>query len=209
MYKEEFRFSRKLQKLLAEKISQPSHLMTYNNEGQPGQDFYQQALNSIQKAGLAIEENYPQHVDKDEEGLRDEMIQCLKMDTSNVAAESKKAKGKRDIVIKDNFSNKELAVECLVWKGTEYYESKKIQLFDRYLTWHNIEAVLVTFIRRKNFANILTTAEKAIKTLSNIVEGTFQNLSYESNKLYVSEHKHVSGITIRLYHVLLHLPNED
>lgn len=209
IYKEELRFSRKLQKLLAGKISQPSHLMTYNNEGQPGQNFYQQALNFIQKAGLAIEENYPRHIDKDEEALRDEMIQCLKMFDINVSAESKKAKGKRDIVIRDDFSNKELTSECLIWKGIKYYESKKKQLFDRYLTWHNKEAVLVTFIRSKNFVNILTTAEKEIKTLSNIVEGSFQDLSYEAHKLYISEHKHVSGVTIRLYHVFFHLPNED
>ena len=207
MYKEESIFSRKLQKLLAGQISQPSHLLTTDDQGQPGQEFHQRALSYIQKAGLAIEENYPGHIDKDEEGLRDEIIQCLKMFNINVSAESKKAKGKRDIAIKDQFSDKELAAECLMWKGAKYYESKKKQLFDRYLTWHNVEAVLVTFIRRKNFVNILTTGEKAIKTLSNIVEGSFQNLSSEGHKLYISEHRHVSGVTIRLYHVFFHLPN--
>jgi hypothetical protein len=182
--------------------------MPYDGKSQPGQDFYQEALGFIQKAGIAIEENHPAHIDKDEEGLRDEMIQCLKMRNINVSAESKKAKGKRDISIKDNFSNKELTAECLVWKGTKYYESKRKQLFNRYLTWHNKEAVLVTFIRSKNFINNLTTAEKAIKTLSDVVVGSFQDLSSEEYKLYVSENRHVSGVTIRLYHVFFHLPKE-
>jgi tetratricopeptide (TPR) repeat protein len=209
MYKEESRFSRKLQKLLAGQISQPRHLLTADDQGQPGQEFHQLALSYIQKAGLAIEENYPGHIDKDEEGLRDEIIQCLKMFNIDVSAESKKAKGKRDIAIKDQFSDKELAAECLVWKGAQYYESKKKQLFDRYLTWHNVEAVLVTFVRRKNFVSILTAGEKAIQKLSNIVEGSFQDLSHRAYKLYISEHRHVSGITIRLYHLFFHLPNEN
>ena len=209
MYKEESRFSRKLQKILAGRISQPSCLMPYDDKSPPGQDFYQEALGFIQKAGIAIEDNYPAHIDKDEEGLRDEMIQCLKMFSINVSAESKKAKGKRDISIKDNFSCKELTAECLVWRGSKYYESKKEQLFNRYLTWHNKEAVLVTFIRSKNFINNLNTAEKAIKTLSDVVVGSFQNLSSEEYKLYVSENRHASGVTIRLYHVFFHLPNKD
>jgi hypothetical protein len=195
--------------LLAGQISQPRHLLTADDQGQPGQEFHQLALSYIQKAGLAIEENYPGHIDKDEEGLRDEIIQCLKMFNIDVSAESKKAKGKRDIAIKDQFSDKELAAECLVWKGAQYYESKKKQLFDRYLTWHNVEAVLVTFVRRKNFVSILTAGEKAIQKLSNIVEGSFQDLSHRAYKLYISEHRHVSGITIRLYHLFFHLPNEN
>jgi hypothetical protein len=207
MYKEEYRFSRKLQNLLAGQISKPSYLLTTDDQGQPDQEFYQRALNYIQKAGLSIEENYPGHLDKDEEGLRDEIIQCLKMFNINVSAESKKAKGKRDIAIKDQFSDKELSAECLVWNGVKYYESKKEQLFERYLTWHNREAVLVTFIRKKDFVNILTKAEEAIMTLSSIVEGSYQNFSSEGHKLYISEHKHASGVTIRLYHVFFHLPN--
>jgi hypothetical protein len=209
MYKEEARFSRRLQQLLAGQISSSSCLMSRGSERQPGQEFYQQALGCIQKAGLAIEENYPGHVDKGEEGLRDEMIQCLKMFDIDVSAESKKAKGKRDIAVKDRFSNKELAAECLVWRGVKYYESKKKQLFERYLTWHNVEAVLVTFIRSKNFIDSLAAGEKAIEALSDMVEGSLQDLSYEAHKLYVSEHRHVSGVTIRLYHLFFHLPNED
>ena len=209
MYREESRFSRRLQTLLIGTISQSRQLMINENEGQPGQGFYQRALNYLQRAGLAVEENYPQHVDKDEEGLRDELVQCLKMVCNNVAAESKKAKGKRDITIKDDSSNRELAVECLVWNGPTYYESKKEQLFSRYLTWHNQEAVLVTFVRGKNFIDVLTKAVNSIKTLSNMIENSFQDLSQEAHKLYISEHKHVSGVTTRLYHVLFHLPKEE
>jgi len=206
MLRKEFRFSRNLQKLLTGKIRQSRHLLIYDNEEYPGQEFYQQAINSLQRAGLAVEENYPRHIEKDEEGLRDEMIQCLKMLNINVSAESKKAKGKRDIFIKDDFSNKELTTECLVWKGIKYYSTKKEQLFDRYLTWHNREAALVTFVRNKNFVKILSVAANEMKQLSGIVEGSFQDLSHEAHKLYVSEHTHKSGVTIRLYHIFFHLP---
>jgi hypothetical protein len=209
MLRKEFRFSRNLQKFLAGKIAQSRHLLIYDHEDYPGQEFYQQAISSLQRAGLAVEENYPRHIDKDEEGLRDEMIQCLKMLNINVSAESKKARGKRDIVLKDDFSNKELTAECLVWKGIKYYSTKKDQLFDRYLTWHNREATLVTFVRNKNFVKILSASANEIKQLSGMVEGSFQDLSHEAHKLFVSEHTHKSGVTIRLYHTFFHLPIDD
>ena len=190
----------------AEEMYQPSNCMVFNEDSRPGQGFCQIALSCLQKAGLAIEENHPNHIDKGEEGLRDEMMQCIKMLNSNVAAESKKAKGKRDIAIKDRFSDKELAAECLIWKGPIYYQSKKDQLFDRYLTWHDKEATLITFIRNKNFIDILPTAKKAIKKLSDSIEGRFQDLSSGSHILYVSEHNHMSGITVRLFHMFFHLP---
>ena len=55
-----------------------------------------------------LEDNYPNHRNKDEEELRDEIVQCVKMVFKSVHSESKKAKGKRDITIKDNYSDFEL-----------------------------------------------------------------------------------------------------
>jgi hypothetical protein len=209
MHLKERNASRELQKFLANNFDQSSHLPIYDMEDCPGQNFSQQAICYLQKAGLAIEENYPQHTNKNEEGLRDEMIQCLKMFNVNVSAESKKAKGKRDIVIKDNCSNKELTAECLIWNGIKYYDSKIDQLFNRYLTWHDKEASLVTFFRENDFAKLSNSAIDEIKQSSSMVPGSFQDMSHESCKLYVSEHVHKSGTTIRLYHIFLHLPIDN
>ena len=206
LLEEEARFSRKLQNILLEIIGQSRQLPMLGHENYPGQSFYQEGIISLQKAGRAMEENYPAHMEKDEEGLRDEMLQCLKMLYSNVSAESKKAKGKTDIFIKDISGDKELIAECLVWKGIQYYYSKKDQLFDRYLTWHNKEAALITFVRNKDFVDILSTAATEIRKLTDIVEASFQDLSDESYKLYITENKHKSGVTIRLHHLFFHLP---
>ena len=48
--------------------------------------------------------------------------------------------------------------------------------------------------------------ELIIKKIPDMVANSFQNLSGDMNKLYVTEHKHKSGENVRLYHLLLHLP---
>ena len=204
--KQEVRFSRELQRTIARFVSDSQKSPIEISVNCPGQTFFQKALSALQKAGKAIEEFYPRHKDRDEEALRDEMIQCLKMTFPDVAAESKKAKGKRDINIKDPVSGSELTSECLIWGGPIYYYSKKDQLFDRYLTWHNKEVALITFVRNANFKNICIKARNAIKGIPDTVANSFQDLSGDMVKLYVTEHNHKSGVNVRLYHLLFHLP---
>lgn len=206
LLKEEYNFSRKLMDRLSAKISHSQSLLGPNYT--PEQDFFNLSLTYIQKAGLAIEENYPNHKNKDEEALRDELVQCLKMFNVNVSAEDKKAKGKRDIAIKDFESDKEFAAECLVWKGEKYYQTKKDQLFDRYLTWHNKQAALITFVRNRDFQSIIAKSQEAAKKLSGIIDDSFQDLSSEHSILFVSKHNHSSGTTILLFHIFFHLPNQ-
>lgn len=191
--KQEARFNRELQRTIARLVGESQKKPLEIFVEYPGQTFDQKALSTLQKAGKAVEEFYPRHKDRDEEALRDEMIQCLKMTYPDVAAESKKAKGKRDINIKDPVTGSELTAECLIWSGPTYYYSKKDQLFDRYLTWHNKEAVLITFVRNANFKNICNRARNAIKEISEMVANSFQELSGDMTKLYVTEHKHKSG----------------
>ena len=206
MLKEEVKFSRSLQRILAKQINYSNNPEIYGPDYEPNQDFYERILKYIQRAGLSVEENHPNHIDKDEESLRDELVQCLKMLNVNVVAEGKKAKGKRDIAIKDYDGNKEFSSECLVWKGPEYYKSKKKQLFDRYLTWHDRQAALVTFVRNKNFDNIVLSAKNIIPELSGIVNNSFQDLSTEKTKLFLTVHTHSSGTNIKLFHIFFHLP---
>ena len=205
--KQEVRFSRELQRTIAILVSDSQKEPLEISTKYPGQTFFQKALSALQKAGKALEEFYPRHKGRGEEALRDEMIQCLKMEYPDVAAESKKAKGKRDINIKDPIEGSELTSECLIWDGPTYYSSKKDQLFDRYLTWHNKEAVLITFVRNANFKNICNRAKNAIKGIPDMVTNSFQDLSGDMTKLYVTEHKHKSGVCVRLYHLLFHLPH--
>ena len=184
------------------------NLLCEKSVDQSTQNFIQQVLREIQKAGKALEENYPQHREKDEEGLRDELNQCLKMVCPVVSAESKIAKGKRDINIIGKFNQGELTAECLIWKGKTYYHGKKDQLFDRYLTWHNKEAALISFVRNSNFIQAIDIAKESILGLSDIEENSFINLCCQDAKLFISEHKHKSGEVVRLYHIFFHLPKD-
>ena len=126
-----------------------------------------------------------------------------------VSAESRKAKGRTDILIKDSYSDKELIAECLIWDGKKYYSSKKEQLFNKYVTWHNKEASLITFVRNMDFVSIVSVAVSEIKQLSGLVEGSFQDLSNEDYKWYLTENKHSSGVSIQLHHLFFHLPISD
>lgn len=63
--------------------------------------------------------------------------------------------------------------------------------------------------KRGNEKDYNVNMEEAIKRLSTIIEGSFQNLSAEDNKLYITEQRHKSGVSIRLYHAFFHLPNEN
>ncbi len=113
---------------------------------------------------------------------------------------------KRDLIIKESNTNRELVGECLIWNGIVYYEEKKDQLFNRYLTWHDKNALLITFIRNTNFIDFLKKVKKKIELIPDTMDGTFQDLSGGTYKIFVSEHKHKSGTKIRLYHLFFHLP---
>lgn len=173
---------------------------------QIGQNFTQSVIREIQKAGKTLEENYPLHKDKDEEGLRDELNQCLKMIYHFVSGESKKAKGKRDINILNKSTQEELTAECLIWNGEKYYLGKKEQLFDRYLTWHNKEAALICFIRDKDFEQTINAATEAIKCSYDLKDKSFVDLCQKDSKLFITEHRHKSGVIIRIYHLFFHIP---
>jgi len=204
----ESKFRLEFQEFIKRHFGDIGNLLCEKFVDQNSQNFMQQVLREIQKAGKALEENYPQHREKGEEGLRDELNQCLKMVCPVVSAESKIAKGKRDINIIGKFNQGELTAECLVWNGKAYYYEKKDQLFDRYLTWHNKEAALICFVRNSDFIQTINVARESIMELSDIESKSFIDLCCQDAKLFITEHKHKSGEVVRLYHIFFHLPKD-
>lgn len=70
-------------------------------------------------------------------------------------------KGKTDIYLNMD-KGRILIFECKIWAGKSKY-NKAIDQLQRYLTWRSNFGIIITFVKRKNFSNVLKTIEDLTK----------------------------------------------
>ncbi len=105
-----------------------------------------------------------------EENLRDVLLINLNaLFEGKATGETFSKKGKTDIYLNIDKGNI-LVFECKIWKGKDLYKDAIDQLRG-YLTWRHNFGIVITFVRNKNFSNVLTESEKAIKESGSYING--------------------------------------
>lgn len=120
-------------------------------------------IKDIIQAGQSMERLPSLYRGKDEEGMRDVMVNALslKYGDATVTPETYNRLGKTDILIRRASDSRNLCiVECKIWKGPKYHKNAIDQLFGRYLTWHDSNVALVIFVLGKNMTRVLNLIQK-------------------------------------------------
>lgn len=124
---------------------------------------YVDILQTLYRAGQAMERKPSTYINKDEEALRDLFIFRLedRYDSATVTGETFNFGGKTDICLKDSATNANLFIaECKIWRGAKAFSEAIDQLFDRYLTVRDSKVALMFFVAGNEFNSILTTIKQ-------------------------------------------------
>ncbi|MBK9359150.1 MAG: hypothetical protein IPN08_17530 [Bacteroidales bacterium] len=130
-------------------------------------EMYDDILKVIYDLGKSMEKKPSTYQNKDEEGLRDQILLVLetRYDSTTATGETFNRGGKTDIILKYSNDNSNLFVaECKFWHGTSEFLKAISQLFDRYLTWRDSKAALIIFVNNKDFTTVLQTIKTDVKT---------------------------------------------
>ena len=101
---------------------------------------------------------------KNESELRDCILPVLQTRGYTATGETYNKKGKTDICIKDKDGNNIFVAECKFWNGSKALHDAINQLFDRYITWRDIQTALIVFVKNDSFTKILSEIQTAVKT---------------------------------------------
>lgn len=101
---------------------------------------------------------------KNESELRDCILPVLQTRGYTATGETYNKKGKTDICIKDKDGNNIFVAECKFWNGSKALHDAINQLFDRYITWRDIQTALIVFVKNDSFTKILSEIKTAVKT---------------------------------------------
>ena len=124
---------------------------------------YVDILQTLYRAGQAMERKPSTYMDKGEEALRDLFIFRLedRYESATVTGETSNFGGKTDICLKDVASNANLFIaECKIWHGAKAFSEAIDQLFDRYLTVRDSKVALMFFVVGNEFNSVLETIKQ-------------------------------------------------
>jgi hypothetical protein len=132
-----------------------------------GKETYDDILRVIYESGKSMEKKPSLYKGKDEEGLRDQFLFILetRYEGTTATGETFNRSGKTDIILKYSKDGSNLFVaECKFWQGGSEFLKAISQLFDRYLTWRDSKAVLIVFVKNKEFSKVLQVIRAEIRT---------------------------------------------
>lgn len=124
---------------------------------------YVDILETLYRAGQAMERKPSTYMNKREEDLRDLFIFRLedRYDSATVTGETFNFGGKTDICLKDSATNANLFIaECKIWHGAKAFSEAIDQLFDRYLTVRDSKVALMFFVAGNEFNSVLSTIKQ-------------------------------------------------
>jgi hypothetical protein len=141
--------------------------------GKPGAPFepepaitdqdYEAALKTLETARLQLERTPSVAKGLDEEGIRDLLLLHLNGVFEGVAGgEMFNLKGKTDILVRVRDRNIFIG-ECKIWHGEKQF-SEAIDQLTGYLSWRDVKAALLLFVRGGDISGITEKAIHAIET---------------------------------------------
>lgn len=137
----------------------------FSSEPMMSKEMYDDVLKVIYDLGKSMEKKPSTYQNKDEEGLRDQILLVLetRYEGTTASGETFNRGGKTDIILKYAEDNSNLFVaECKFWNGTSEFNKAIFQLFDRYLTWRDSKTALILFVQNKDFSSVLDTIQTDI-----------------------------------------------
>lgn len=124
---------------------------------------YMDILQTLYRAGQAMERKPSTYMNKGEEALRDLFIFRLedRYESATVTGETFNFGGKTDICLKDAATNANLFIaECKIWHGAKAFSEAIDQLFNRYLTVRDSKVALMFFVVGNEFNSVLETIKQ-------------------------------------------------
>lgn len=137
-----------------------------------------------------------------EEELRNLIVSFLDQVFESATGETFSKRGKTDIYLEVG-GRSVIIFECKWWSGGVAYGTAIDQLFG-YLTWRQVHAVLLTFVRNQGMTQTVEAAKEATRVHSSVIgSATGGGDSY-----FRSRHRHPedSERSLTLHHILVHLP---
>lgn len=128
------------------------------------QQAFLEVVKTIHDFGAAVERHPSIYRGKDEEHLRDLLLLILAANFKgpvSATGEALNAAGKTDILLRYEGSNIFIA-ECLIWKGSTYFD-EKIEQLSTYLTWRDTKAALVVFAKTKAIEPVIAKARERLE----------------------------------------------
>lgn len=120
---------------------------------------YRRVLHIIRDLLRVVEQHPALYVDRDEEGLRDQILLHLTPRFEwSATGETFNRKGKTDILLRYQGCNL-FAAECKFWSGQKAYLKMLDQLLS-YLTWRDSKAAAILFVRNKEVSSVLESIEE-------------------------------------------------
>ncbi len=101
----------------------------------------------------------------------------------------------------------QIILECLIWKGSEYYAEKKKQLFG-YLDVTDADAGLVTFSKNGDFKAVLEKTKTQLAAEQDYLPESVSEVGYIRdlhNFVLSSRHENVGGKVVELKHFFIDL----
>ncbi|MBC9785877.1 hypothetical protein H1S01_15430 [Heliobacterium chlorum] len=138
----------------------------FSSEPTMSLEMYLDVIKVIYEAGKSMEKKPSLYIDKDEEGLRDQILFLLETRYEGITAtgETFNRAGKTDILLKYADDNSNLFVaECKFWKGASELNKAINQLFERYLTWRDSKTALIFFVKNQSFTQVLNIIKNESK----------------------------------------------
>ena len=128
---------------------------------------YEDILGVIKHTTATMERTPRSYRFSGEEDLRNFLLASLNGTYQGAATgEAFRKNGKTDICIEAQ-NRAAFVAECKMWTGENKIESALHQL-DNYLTWRDIKAALIYFVRRKNFLGIIEKVRGRLAAIQNI-----------------------------------------
>ena len=126
---------------------------------------YLEILETIKHTASTYERTPSSYSAMHEEDLRNTLLATLNATyKGDATGESFRNHGKTDICI-ERENRAAFVAECKMWTGKKAILSA-IEQLDSYLTWRDCKTALIYFVRKKNFLNILSTAEATLKEVN-------------------------------------------
>jgi hypothetical protein len=123
---------------------------------------YEAALEILGTSRLQIERTPSVAKDLDEEGIRNLLLMSLNGAFKGTAAgEVFNMNGKTDILVRERDRNIFIG-ECKIWRGEKQF-SEAIDQLTGYLSWRDVKAALLLFVRGGDVSNITDKAVHAIE----------------------------------------------
>lgn len=152
---------------------------------------YLKVLHILRKIGRSFETKPNNYVGKDEEGIRDAFLTILEacFESCTATGETFNRNGKTDLLIRHADGTNIFIGECKFWKGSKHLSKAINQLFDKYLTWRDINVAMIIFVKQDGITDIIKKV----------------NQTCESHEYFV---KCVGSNDDNSFSYIFHLPND-